>query len=60
MSTIENNVVVIVRIPVPKFAPKWLVRKKMKATAGTWNDVFPITPNDLFRASGGRVADLKR
>lgn len=32
MSTSENNVVVIVRVPVPKFAPKWLVRKKMKST----------------------------
>ena len=30
------------------------------AAAGTWNDVFPIAPNDLVRASGAVVADLKR
>ena len=30
------------------------------AAAGTWNDVFPITPNDLVRASGAVVTDLKR
>jgi prolyl-tRNA editing enzyme YbaK/EbsC (Cys-tRNA(Pro) deacylase) len=30
------------------------------AAAGTWIDVFPITPNDLVRASGGAVTDLKR
>jgi hypothetical protein len=39
MSTIENNVVVIVRIPVPKFAPKWLVRKKMKATVDLYSSI---------------------
>jgi prolyl-tRNA editing enzyme YbaK/EbsC (Cys-tRNA(Pro) deacylase) len=30
------------------------------AAAGTWNDVFPITPNNLVRASGAAVTDLKR
>jgi prolyl-tRNA editing enzyme YbaK/EbsC (Cys-tRNA(Pro) deacylase) len=30
------------------------------AAAGTWNDVFPITPDDLVRASGGEITDLKR
>lgn len=30
------------------------------AAAGTWNDVFPIAPGDLVRASGGTVCDLKR
>jgi len=30
------------------------------AAAGTWNDVFPIAPNDLVRASGAIVTDLKR
>jgi prolyl-tRNA editing enzyme YbaK/EbsC (Cys-tRNA(Pro) deacylase) len=30
------------------------------AAAGTWNDVFPIAPNDLVRASGAVVTDLKR
>jgi heme-degrading monooxygenase HmoA len=39
MSTIENNVVGIVRIPVPKFAPKWLVRKKMKATVDLYSSI---------------------
>ncbi|MEN9801947.1 MAG: hypothetical protein RLZ37_1072 [Actinomycetota bacterium] len=39
MSTIENKVVVIVRIPVPKFAPKWLVRKKMKTTVNLYSSI---------------------
>ena len=30
------------------------------AAAGTWNDVFLITPNDLVRASGAADTDLKR
>ena len=30
------------------------------AAAGTWNDVFPIAPNDLVRASGAVVTALKR
>jgi Cys-tRNA(Pro) deacylase len=30
------------------------------AAAGTWNDVFPIAPDDLVTASGGAVTDLKR
>ncbi|MDA0193344.1 MAG: hypothetical protein O3A24_07985 [Actinobacteria bacterium] len=30
------------------------------AAAGTWNDVFPIAPNELVRASGAVVTDLKR
>ena len=30
------------------------------AAAGTWHDVFAITPADLVRASGATVADLKR
>lgn len=30
------------------------------AAAGTWNDVFPIAPNDLVHASGAVVTDLKR
>ncbi|MFM7452437.1 MAG: hypothetical protein ACKO1V_00480 [Cyanobium sp.] len=30
------------------------------AVAGTWNDVFPIAPNYLVRASGAVVTDLKR
>jgi heme-degrading monooxygenase HmoA len=39
MSIIENKVVVIVRIPVPKFVPKWLVRKKMKATVDLYSSI---------------------
>ena len=30
------------------------------AAAGTWNDVFALTPDDLVRASGGTVTDLRR
>ena len=30
------------------------------AAAGTWNDVFPIAPGELVRASGGRLVELKR
>ena len=30
------------------------------AAAGTWNDVFSTTPNDLIRTSGGVVSNLKR
>ena len=39
MSNAESNVVVIVRIPVPKFAPKWLVRRKMKATTDLYSSI---------------------
>ncbi len=30
------------------------------AAAGTWTDVFPITPDDLVRVSAGTVADVAR
>jgi len=30
------------------------------ASAGTWHDVFAIAPDDLVRASGAEVADIKR
>ena len=30
------------------------------AAAGTWHDVFPLSPGQLVEASGGTVADLKR
>ncbi len=39
--------------------PDLLTYDEVWAAAGTWNDVFPITPNDLVRASGGVVTDLK-
>ena len=40
--------------------PDLLQYDEVWAAAGTWNDVFPITPNNLVRASGGVVTDLKR
>jgi prolyl-tRNA editing enzyme YbaK/EbsC (Cys-tRNA(Pro) deacylase) len=40
--------------------PDLLTYDEVWAAAGTWNDVFPITPNDLVRASGGVVTNLKR
>ena len=30
------------------------------AAAGTWTDVFPISPDDLVRVSAGTVADLAK
>jgi Cys-tRNA(Pro) deacylase len=30
------------------------------AAAGTWNDVFPIDPEMLVRATGAAVADIRR
>ena len=40
--------------------PDPLLDDEVWAAAGTWNDVFPIPPNDLVRASGAVVTDLKR
>lgn len=40
--------------------PDLLQYDEVWAAAGTWNDVFPITPNNLVRASGGAVSNLKR
>ena len=40
--------------------PDLLQYDEVWAAAGTWNDVFPIAPNDLVRASGGVVTSLKR
>ena len=40
--------------------PDLLQYDEVWAAAGTWNDVFPIAPNDLVRASGGVVTNLKR
>jgi len=39
MSTLGDQVVVIVRIPVPRFAPKWLVWRKMKATIDLYSSI---------------------
>jgi len=40
--------------------PDLLQYNEVWAAAGTWNDVFPIAPNDLVLASGAVVTDLKR
>jgi prolyl-tRNA editing enzyme YbaK/EbsC (Cys-tRNA(Pro) deacylase) len=40
--------------------PDLLQYGELWAAAGTWNDVFPIAPNDLVCASGALVTDLKR
>lgn len=40
--------------------PDLLQHDVVWAAAGTWNDVFPIAPADLARASGGLVTDLRR
>jgi prolyl-tRNA editing enzyme YbaK/EbsC (Cys-tRNA(Pro) deacylase) len=40
--------------------PDLLAHDEVWAAAGTWNDVFAITPDDLVAASGGTVVDLKR
>ena len=40
--------------------PDLLQWPEVWAAAGTWNDVFPIVPSDLVRASGAAVTDLKR
>jgi prolyl-tRNA editing enzyme YbaK/EbsC (Cys-tRNA(Pro) deacylase) len=40
--------------------PDLLQYDEVWAAAGTWNDVFPIAPTDLVRASGALLTDLKR
>ena len=40
--------------------PDLLRHDEVWAAAGTWHDVFPITPSDLVGVSGGTVVDLKR
>jgi prolyl-tRNA editing enzyme YbaK/EbsC (Cys-tRNA(Pro) deacylase) len=40
--------------------PDLLAYDEVWAAAGTWHDVFPLSPTDLVRASGGVVTDLKR
>ena len=40
--------------------PDLLAYDVVWAAAGTWTDVFAITPDDLVRASGGAVTDLRR
>ena len=40
--------------------PDLLQYDEVWAAAGTWHDVFPLTPADLVRVSGGTVTDLKK
>jgi prolyl-tRNA editing enzyme YbaK/EbsC (Cys-tRNA(Pro) deacylase) len=40
--------------------PDLLTYDEVWAAAGTWNDVFPIAPTDLVRASGALLTDLNR
>lgn len=40
--------------------PDLLQYDEVWAAAGTWHDVFPIAPDDLVRASNGRVIDLRK
>jgi len=40
--------------------PDLLQHDEVWAAAGTWHDVFPLSPADLERVSGGTVVDLKR
>ena len=40
--------------------PDLLQYEEVWAAAGTWNDVFPLDPNELARVSGGPVVDLRR
>lgn len=40
--------------------PDLLRYDEVWAAAGTWHDVFALSANDLVRASGGLVIDLKR
>ncbi len=37
-----------------------LIHDEVWAAAGTWNEVFAITPGELVSASGGVLADLRR
>ena len=40
--------------------PDLLAYDEVWAAAGTWNDVFPIKPQQLVAASAGVVTDLKK
>lgn len=44
---------------LPIYVDRDLLRfDEVWAAAGTWNDVFPVAPDELVRATGGTVADL--
>ncbi len=40
--------------------PDLLTYDEVWAAAGTWHDVFALTPSQLVAASGGTVTDLRR
>ena len=40
--------------------PDLLDYDEVWAAAGTWNDVFPVEPNALVKATNGVVADIKK
>jgi Cys-tRNA(Pro) deacylase len=40
--------------------PDLLQHDEVWAAAGTWHDVFPLSPTDLARVSGGMITDLRR
>lgn len=40
---IAEPVVVIVRVPTPRFAPKWLVRRKMRAAKGLYSGLAGLS-----------------
>ena len=45
--------------PLPVYVDRDLQRfDEVWAAAGTWTDVFPVSPADLVRVTGGTVADL--
>ena len=40
--------------------PDLLQYDEVWAAAGTWHDVFALSPSELQRVSGGTVTELKR
>ena len=40
--------------------PDLLAHDEIWAAAGTWHDVFALTPDQLVAASGGAIVDLRR
>ena len=47
--------------PLPVYVDRDLLDyEEVWAAAGTWNDVFPIDPETLVRATDATVADIRR
>jgi len=40
--------------------PDLLPFDEVWAAAGTWHDVFAVMPDELVRASGGTIVELRR